>query len=452
MYGQVVFTWDSVVVSHDGIFGGWRHFQLEGRQLYQLALCAGFPQDSARDYFLAHALCGIEIKGGAHTFVSTTASVTSVGDREEGWKVEPGIPLNVYVAGGVKNLNGSVTCSTGGQIRLYVRVKAGGQFDPHSMVGDLQLVSPFGVVEEGEIYLPELLERAVEYGDAVAAYLDFQWEAGWHAWNAEEMSDACDVVACEYPNLSRFFEPREVKPIWKDRLGLMCFILNQAFNHEDLEKKHPVDAEGAQSPFTYQQCIDGGFKFYSDGKSVWVERPEVAFQSAGMHPMTLEVRVAGALYRNWRVMVDGAEVKSVLDLPHHNIFTTQAQSWVAVLMLEGMGFDHSQDEVWDCFTHRSILEVVYEGWSPSLDGSRLQGFEELGDPDSPHYGRGYFVVYRFTGKDGTHRVLVWSCSPSQVGELYEPVAFGDYAGWQEMMGQDSSFQAWTDWMRGHSLK
>jgi len=128
------------------------------------------------------------------------------------------------------------------------------------------------------------------------------------------------------------------------------------------------------------------------------------------------------------------------------IETTHFQSWKICALLRGLGFTHKRvpEENVDVFTSEFPVECVYDGWTPNEDGSRLSSFEQLGDPDSPHYGRHYVTAFRFTGPGGYDNVLVWHSSSSTSGQLFAVIALGSYADWERMVAE-GTYEAWNRW-------
>lgn len=119
--------------------------------------------------------------------------------------------------------------------------------------------------------------------------------------------------------------------------------------------------------------------------------------------------------------------------PGGTIETTHFQNWKVVALLRGLGFEWTRTEDTDVFTSKSPVTVIYDGWEPSKDGSRLTDWSDLSRPESPHFGRRYLTAFRFTSPDGYDDVIVWSGSPHQSGEYIHPVGLSTWADWQQFV-------------------
>jgi len=114
--------------------------------------------------------------------------------------------------------------------------------------------------------------------------------------------------------------------------------------------------------------------------------------------------------------------------------TTQFQTWKAVALLKGLGFEHTRNWNSDEFTSvHGTVECVFDAWEPSKDGSRLTEWSDLGDPSSPHYGRRYLTAFAFTTAEDYRDVIVWSSSPHSSGQLFEIVALLSETEWKRFV-------------------
>jgi hypothetical protein len=118
------------------------------------------------------------------------------------------------------------------------------------------------------------------------------------------------------------------------------------------------------------------------------------------------------------------------ELLNQEIHTTHYQRWQTVALMRGLGFIHHRHEEGDTFRSPGLVKKIHEGWTPSTDGSRLTGFEDLGNPTSPHYGRRYVTAFQFKGPGEYDNVLAWQSSNSTPGQLFHPIALSSLEDWE----------------------
>ncbi len=153
------------------------------------------------------------------------------------------------------------------------------------------------------------------------------------------------------------------------------------------------------------------------------------------------------------------------------IFSTSFFGWATIALLKGLGGVHFRSSEGELVRFSKELRVIFEGWEPSKDGSRLTDWEDLGDPGSPHYRRRYLKVFAFQVKSkfyikkNTHvgycertelheNVVAFSCSAHQDDELHEIVGLSSADDWDRLVesrpeGDDSGV---TEWLRANEVK
>lgn len=162
-------------------------------------------------------------------------------------------------------------------------------------------------------------------------------------------------------------------------------------------------------------------------------------------------------------------LKAEIEAVSGTIHSSQMFGFRTVALMRGFGFRHERSEDGDTFHSCKVqdpyapanarfvpsrIDEVFEGWEPSLDGSRLSDWQELGDPDSMHYRRRYIKAFRFTTPDGHKNVVAFSCSPHNSEELHEVVGLSSVADWDRLVenrpeGDDSGV---TEWLRTSEVK
>lgn len=96
-------------------------------------------------------------------------------------------------------------------------------------------------------------------------------------------------------------------------------------------------------------------------------------------------------------------------MSNNTIDTSHFQSWKIRALMSGLGFTCTSNDV-QTFSTGSPVECIYEGWHPA--NTKPVDWQE----NVPEY----LVGYSF----GHNRVIVWSSSPHDSGQLYYPVALG----------------------------
>jgi len=133
------------------------------------------------------------------------------------------------------------------------------------------------------------------------------------------------------------------------------------------------------------------------------------------------------------------------EILHQDMFTLSYQTWRVVALLRGLGFIHTRRADGDSFRSTNVVRNVYSGMSPSKDGSRLTDPDDVYDDDSPHYGRVYVSVYRFTDPTGHQNVIVWLSNSGSFDQLFFPIALGSYESWMQMMEKED-YHTWQIWI------
>lgn len=401
MASLIMFPKNDVFVTKFGGYGERSYFKFLGSQLYDVGMKTSAPWSNGFEKKLIKDVGGFvfEIPQGKWTRPIKSIQVdeyTCPGQpAAEASDWQSGIRYEVY-HGGYDRWD---PCEPATHRDWYLQVRvANGKFDPLTLMGDFLIAGPYGTRAEISGNLKEACDLAVAFGDEMQAKVQHLQHCRYPV-----LKTAVQNALVVFPKFHYGGMKYHTRPY---RYGNSVTVEGQVFPAHEM-----ANARNGRWTKTWAECAkewDESFYsiethnpghnfFFSDGDRVWVEVP------------------------NGELSTEKFE------------FTTRHfQNWKAVALLGGLGFKLNRSADCDVFESATPVEMVFEAWVPSKDGSTFTSWDKLSDPESPQYGRKYLTVFHFRTPESHEDVIAFASSPHSSDQLYCPVALSSLEDWQRL--------------------